>query len=214
MVAWMRKKYPHLVAGSWASSAPLQAQLDFFEYKEVMTDAIKRVGGDECFSTFENAFKEMDRLVGIRNATRIDKVFELCHPLDLTADVAHIFYELSDIVAGLVQGHRTGNIERACDFMSTVKEDLEKDDLDAFARWVRRSESSCLDMSYINSVLKFRNTDWSAEANRQMRQWVYQTCTEYAWFQTSTSQRQIFGTHYPVDYFVQLCADLYDFDLS
>lgn len=29
MVAWFRQKYPHLLDGGWASSAPLLAKLDF-----------------------------------------------------------------------------------------------------------------------------------------------------------------------------------------
>lgn len=211
MVAWMRKKFPHLITGAWASSAPLHAKLDFYEYKEVMTNSIRRVGGQDCSATLERAFEEMENLILIENSSRIDEAFELCDPLDVTSDAAHLLYELSDVVAGLVQGHRPGSIERACDFMRDAKLNGSRDDLEAFAAWVRDGESDCLDMSYSNAVEKFRNIDWNAEANRQMRQWTYQTCTEYAWFQTSTSPEQIFGSSYPVDYFVQLCDDLYDF---
>ena len=32
---WMRLRFPHLVAGSVSSSAPLFAKLDFFEYLQV-----------------------------------------------------------------------------------------------------------------------------------------------------------------------------------
>lgn len=212
MVAWMRKKYPHLVTGAWASSAPLNAEVDFSRYKEVMTDAIQRVGGDECTLTIENAFSEMERLVNAEDVREIHAAFNLCYALDLTRDVAHFFFEVSDIVAGLVQGHRPGSIERACDYMRREKEDG-KDDLHAFAGWVKHDSFTCLDMNYANSVEKFSNVEWGSEANRQMRQWTYQTCSEFAWFQTSTSTNQIFGSAelYPVDYFVQICQDLYDF---
>lgn len=206
----MRKKYPHLVDGAWASSAPLNAQVDFSEYKEVMTNSIKRVGGDECFATFEKAFREMERLVEARELRRLQVAFGLCFPLDLTRDVAHFFFEMSDIVAGLVQGHRTGRIESACNKMRIEKQQG-SDDLDAFAAWVKLDLWTCLDMSYERNIKKFRNEAWGSEANRQMRQWTYQTCSEFAWFQTSTSKDQIFGTSYPVDYFVGLCQDLYDY---
>lgn len=211
MVAWMRKKYPHLVNGAWASSAPLKAQLDFFQYKEVMSDAILRVGGENCSDIIKNAFIEMERLVESGNASRIHDAFNLCDPLDLEDDVSHFFFEISDTVAGLVQGHRAGRIEGACTFMQRVKEDPSRDDLDAFAGWVTDGHRSCMDMSYQNSVEKFRNVEWGSEANRQMRQWTYQTCSEFAWFQTSTSADQIFGTKYPLDYFVAICEDLYDY---
>lgn len=212
MVAWMRKKYPHLVSGAWASSAPLNAQVDFSEYKDVMTNAIRRVGGDECSQTIENAFKEMEQLVEDGDVRRLHVAFNMCFSLDLTRDVAHFFYEISDIVAGLVQTHRAGRIESACDKMKHEKEQ-DSDDLDAFAAWVKLDMWSCMDVGYERNIQKFRNIEWGSEANRQMRQWTYQTCSEFAWFQTSSSTEQIFGSVdlYPVDYFVQLCQDLYDF---
>lgn len=211
MVAWMRKKYPHLVDGAWASSAPLHAQVDFFQYKEVMTSGITSVGGEDCTEIFEKAFIEMERLVESGNASRIQQVFSLCEPLDLTRDVHHFFFEVSDMVAGLVQGHRAGRIEGACNSMRRVLEDPTKDDLDAFATWVVGGSTACLDMSYQNMVTKFRNDTWGSEANRQMRQWTYQTCSEFAWFQTSSSNEQIFGSSYPLEYFINICEDLYDY---
>ncbi|CAG8534702.1 7443_t:CDS:2 [Diversispora eburnea] len=36
IATWMRKKYPSLVFAAWASSAPLLAKLDFFEYDQVV----------------------------------------------------------------------------------------------------------------------------------------------------------------------------------
>lgn len=171
----MRKKYPHLVTGAWASSAPVNAQVDFSEYKEVMTTAIKRVGGEECASIMENAFIEMERLVEEKDVRRLLISFNLCWSLDLSKDVAHFFYEMSDLVASLIQSHRPGRIEFACDYMQMRKEQEGLDDMEAFGAWVKHGQYICADMSYQANIRKFRNVDWGAEANRQMRQWVYQT---------------------------------------
>lgn len=208
----MRLKYPHLVDGVWSSSAPLHAELDFFRYKEVMTKSIINVGGERCGRIIENAFKLMEDEIKKNRNRRLNTVLNLCTPLDLKIDAAHLFYELSDIIAGLIQSHRFGDIERACQFMKNTASMAGNDDLDGFAAWIKQNKKSCVDMSYRNIVKKFSNIEWGSEANRQMRQWIYQTCSEFAWFQTSTSPHQIFGStkSYPVEYFVQLCKDLYD----
>lgn len=72
------------------------------EYKEVMTRSIKKLGGDECAEIIENAFADMEKLVDLGNTTQITEAFNLCKPLDLPLDTPHFFYEVSDIVAGLV----------------------------------------------------------------------------------------------------------------
>lgn len=41
------------------------------------------------------------------------------------------------------------------------------------------------------------------------RQWIYQTCTEFGFFQTSTARPKLFSETFPVDFFVQQCTDIF-----
>lgn len=178
-----------------------------------MTRSIKTVGGDECAIIIETAFSDMELLVDQNSTSKISSSFNLCKDLQLPDDVPHFFYEVSDIVAGLVQSHRPGSIERACEYMKEQKAGG-KDDVEAFGAWVVKDETECMTFSYAAYVEKFRNTTWDSEANRQMRQWTYQTCAEFAWFQTSSSSDQIFGRNYPLEFFFRMCNDLYDNSFS
>lgn len=38
---------------------------------------------------------------------------------------------------------------------------------------------------------------------------MYQTCTEFGFFQTSTGQSNVFGNSFPVEFFVQQCVDIF-----
>lgn len=42
-----------------------------------------------------------------------------------------------------------------------------------------------------------------------VRQWYHQTCTEYGYYQTTNSNKSIFGKLFPLNYFINLCTDLY-----
>lgn len=175
MATWARLKYPHLVNGVWASSGPLYAKVDFFEYNEVMTESVRVVGGEKCLKRFETAFKQLEDYVGFSEPkvlARIKKDFRLCEPLKLSRDVSHFFYEVSDSVAGMVQLHRAGDIERACKYM--LDESYE-DSVAALSAWVSsKTRKKCLNMNYDDMVKKFTNVTWGSEANKQLRQWIYQ----------------------------------------
>lgn len=47
-------------------------------------------------------------------------------------------------------------------------------------------QQSCLDVSYADAIAQLRDTS-AASAGVGIRQWVYQTCTEFGYFQTSDS---------------------------
>ncbi|XP_031639714.1 putative serine protease K12H4.7 isoform X3 [Contarinia nasturtii] len=63
MAVWFKQKYPHLVKGVWASSAPLNAKLNYFEYTETVGKSIRKVGANEkCVSiNYEDDIKELKK---------------------------------------------------------------------------------------------------------------------------------------------------------
>ncbi|CRL05280.1 CLUMA_CG018003, isoform A [Clunio marinus] len=179
LATWARLKYSHLVSGAWASSAPLFAKIDFFEYNEVLTESLRIVGGKACLEKFEAAFQKLEEFFSFSEPkvlVKIIKDFKLCEPLNLCRDVSHFFYELADTVAGLVQGHSPGDIEEGCKFML---DENHKDEVAAFGAWVNsRNKHKCLNMNYDDTIKKFRNITWGSDANKQLRQWTYQVNLE------------------------------------
>lgn len=164
MAVWMRQKYPHLVDAAWSSSAPLDAKVDFVEYKEVMTESLRIVGGDKCVKAFEDGFRGMEEIIDSGDFSKLQKDFNLCAPLEAPHDIPHFMYEVSDLVANLVQSHRPGRIEYGCAFVSN---ETHSDSVAAIGAWVNENSKECLNMSYWDAVEKFRATDWDAPGNEQ-----------------------------------------------
>lgn len=84
-------------------------------------------------------------------------------------------------------------------------------DLSEFARFVRKrffgnNADDCLE-GYQADVVELRNV--TLTANDMMREWIYQTCTEFGWFQTSGSEYHPFGSSFPVELSYDLCTDVY-----
>lgn len=60
--AWFRLKYPHLVHGAVSTSGPLHAKADFFEYLQVVSDALD-VTNPRCRPAVQEAMKMADMLM-------------------------------------------------------------------------------------------------------------------------------------------------------
>ncbi|XP_011706355.1 PREDICTED: putative serine protease K12H4.7, partial [Wasmannia auropunctata] len=72
------------------------------------------------------------------------------------------------------------------------------------------NQDTCVDVNYNNFVRKYREISWdSPAATSIMRQWFHQTCAEYGYYQTTSSDKSVFGTLFPLDYYINLCLDLY-----
>ncbi|XP_037044551.1 putative serine protease K12H4.7 [Bradysia coprophila] len=218
LVAWFRQKYPHLTAGAWASSSPVFVKPNNFEYKEIVGASIRSVGGEECFQRLARAFSQADQLFANRNFEQFSSTFRTCDEVndDNPYDIQIMFYSLSELLAGLVQGHRSGDIEGFCETLLDPAYPDESD-LDAFVRWYTRrvfgsnpSPGDCVDFTFDNDVEIHRNATWGSPATSSaMRQWFFQTCNEFGWFETSASRFQPFGSRFPAEKFHRWCSDVY-----
>jgi hypothetical protein len=74
---------------------------------------------------------------------------------------------------------------------------------------LKQEEQKCLDYKYEKMVEEMKNVSWEAESSNGQRQWTYQSCTEFGFYQTSNDPDQMFGSHFPVDFFIKQCQDMY-----
>ena len=103
--AWMRLKFPHLVTGSVSSSGPLFAKLDYWEYLQVVADALDTTGPG-CNVALTQALTTIEMKVEMEDTWQdLSNKFKLCSTLDgfNTMDVRSFMELLIDNLAGIVQ---------------------------------------------------------------------------------------------------------------
>ena len=74
----------------------------------------------------------------------------------------------------------------------------------------------CLDVSYVNFINQMKMVNWNESAAVGGRQWTYQTCIEFGFFQSTDSTEQPFGGEFSADFFIEQCKDIFgdNFDLD
>jgi pimeloyl-ACP methyl ester carboxylesterase len=223
LAVWYRQKYPHLVTGAVSSSAPLVAQADFPEYLEVVGAALdSRAAG--CRAAVQEGLRRTGRLQARRVGWAvIRKKFRLCSNFNgkIANDVTSLFEALVGNFEGVVQYNRDNRdfegakwtnvtIDTVCGMML---DETRGDELDRLAAVnslsLEMAGESCLDNSYATQVEELQATAWDSPAAGGGRQWTYQTCTEFGWYQSSNSPGHPWGRILPVKYFEKMCADIF-----
>lgn len=223
LAAWFRLKYPHLVYASVATSAPVHAQVNFPEYLEVVRHSLASENA-ECPLLVKKASDTLVELLkDPKTYDNITKDFNLCSKLQIQTerDSAYFLEILAGNFMDVVQYNQDNRaFEGAIGTNITIKvlcgvmADASLGD--PYARYVAVSRFmmdtfsvKCLDTSFNNYLQDMTNTSWDGPAAGGGRQWVYQTCTEFGFYQSTDSPNQPFSG-FPLEYHVQQCADLYN----
>lgn len=223
LAAWMRIKYPHLVHGAVSTSGPLLAQIDFQKYFVVVANALKDYS-QKCVDTIAEAYRELGILLRhVGSQQKIEKKFKLCDPIDpghtKKLDISNLYETLADNFASIVQYNKDNRqssqtlnitIENVCDILVNEEIGIPIDRLAYVSNTIlNATKEKCLDYRYDKMIRELRNTTWTSEQAEGGRQWMYQTCTEFGFFQTSTAQPNLFSNNFPVNFFVQQCIDIF-----
>lgn len=223
LAAWFRLKYPHLAHGAVASSAPLLAKINFKEYLGVVTDALETTSqGRQCTSAVRKAAAELElRIAEPRCCQETEKLLRLCDRLDPFSqlDVANLFESLAGNFEGVVQYNKDNRISaRGANVTIDVLCDVMTDESlgSPLARYAAINSmlldvagEKCLDFRYDKMLKDMRAVAWNSSASEGGRQWLYQTCTEFGYYQSSELVRQPFGRRFPVEFSVRQCGDIF-----
>ncbi|XP_025192131.1 putative serine protease K12H4.7 [Melanaphis sacchari] len=223
LAAWLRMKYPHLIHMAVSTSGPLLAKIDFREYFMVVENALATYK-PECVSQIKEANQMINYLLKTDHGAKIiEKKFQLCYPLDRKnhKDVSYLFEILADNFAGIVQYNKNNRfysnperssvtLETLCDIM--VNKSIPTP-LDRYAavnsKILSLYKTDCQDNIYSQTIDFYVNTSWSSDAAGGARQWTYQTCTEFGFYQTSSQDDHVFGHNFPIQFFIDLCKDIF-----
>merc|ERR1719500_2470248 len=188
--AWMSLRFPHLVADALDTTGP--------GCNPAMTEALSAV---EAMVADQDTWQDLSTL------------FRLCDPLDGSnaMDVMSFMELLIDNLAGIVQynGHYEEDIFSICAIMT---DDTIGDPVARLATvndiMLGSEEDACLDNTYASFLAQLSDTTWSA-GGVGWRQWIWQTCTEFGWYQTTNQESGVYGHTLPLDFFEQWCQDAF-----
>ncbi|KAH7415324.1 hypothetical protein KP509_14G037800 [Ceratopteris richardii] len=194
--AWFRLKFPHLAHGSLASSAPIHALEDYYEYDEQVAKSV----GPEC----ANALRELKDLVGYHMKTdaKYMKSFFGAKSIEDDNDFLSL---LADSTAAAVQ---YGFQDVLCKPL-VRSYSKKKDILATYRDFVNHTiffEFGIQPMDYNRE--KMRNST-QMDSNSGSRQWTYQYCTEFGFFQTAPNRNSIRFTELNMKYYLDLCSYIF-----
>lgn len=224
LAVWARQKYPNAVDAVWASSAPINAVLEYPRFFRNTFYTLRSIGDEPCGEIQTDAFRMIEDAIRTRNTTYVEERLNLCNPIDvdIEEDIAQLFYQISYEIGGsFVTNARYPDIDDKCRVMRGV--DLSDNPigtpadnaLDAFARWFVddfNRNLECLNYSYDSVVSRYQQTAWdtvSTIAGRRQTFWLQ--CTQLGQFPVANeSEDHPYGWRFDINFFRQWCARAFD----
>ena len=195
LAAFYREKHPELVAGALASSAPVLMKNEFFEYDAHVAKVVNKTS---CGNKIRQAVKLIEkRLKTSESAKEVKALFK-------ASNVVHngdFLYVVADMLAAAVQYGRDKVFCNALEGSQDLVEGYAKGGLSVL--------SSMGTSPYEISLAVAEREIVTPEDN--MRQWMWQSCQEFGWFQVANGTGSDTSRSSQIDlaYHDEVCKRLY-----
>lgn len=195
LAAYYRLKHPKLVEAALASSAPVKAEAEFDEYDAHVT----KVVGPQCAALMKEAVREIEESFGRpEELMRFKKMFKS----ESIEDNVDFLYVVADIGAIAAQ---YGYVPKFCDTLASGQSAVEG--YAEFANYIYGSWRLTPEQISIGEATSLDPEDYVAGFG--MRQWLYQSCTEYGFWQVAHKTDSSRSPLIDMDYHNNICKRLF-----
>ena len=186
LAGWARLKLPHLIHAAVSSSAPVFAQPDMVGYNNVVSKSLRspHVGGSiACRDAVSASFEALgERLTSQVGQDYLEETFFVCQAGSLREQ--ENWQVFSETFWGLfpLQDNDPSCSEPACDYkrICDMAETSGTDEPLEFLKnlYYTKRGKDCLSINRVADVTKLQ------DASNPERSWLWQTCTEFGFYQT------------------------------
>lgn len=195
LAAFYREKHPELVAGALASSAPVLMKNEFFEYDAHVAKVVnKTICGDKIREAVKLIEEKLDTTEGGLEVKTIFKATNVANDGDF-------LYVVADMLAAAVQYGRDAVFCKAL----TTSQDL----VSGYAKGGLAVLNAMRTTPFEISLAVAEREVVTPDDN--MRQWMWQSCREFGWFQVAngTGSESSRSSKIDLEYHDQVCQRLY-----
>ncbi|CAJ0945133.1 unnamed protein product, partial [Mesorhabditis belari] len=225
LAAWARQKHPELIAGAVGSSGPVQANLDFYQYLQVVENSLNYTGtpnapgwtfgSPACLAAVKAGYAQVIELMKtVAGRAQLSTQFHLAPTLANTAlnynDIQYFYQNIFGNFQGIVQysndqgKNDQSSISAICKIMTA-----NSDPYTALVNVNKALNGQGVYNNYTGDIAYLQDESYGDVDLAAARSWIWQTCTEFGYYQTTDYTQGIFGATSALSLSINYCQDIY-----